>query len=118
MRLTLLLLIIVGAVCLSVGYGQPLEDDSVKDNNNELSLLSLADQGDQHGNEGAREARAFGYGRGGYGRGGFGYGGFGRGGFGYGGYGRRGFGYGGFGRGGYGYGGFGRGGFGRYGYGR
>lgn len=118
MRLTLVLL--VGALCLALGYALPL-DDSAQDNvqdNSLITLLNLADQPEGHANEGDREARAFccgGFGR--RRRGGFGYGGYVRGGFGYGGYGRGGYGgYGGYGRGGFGYGGHRHGHRGGYGY--
>ncbi|XP_036669611.1 rRNA 2'-O-methyltransferase fibrillarin [Drosophila suzukii] len=106
MRLTLLALI--GVLCLAYAYAL----DDAADNEQVIGLLDVADQGANHANDGAREARG-GWGRGGWGGGGWGgHGGWGggRGGWGGGGWGGRG-GWGG-GRGGWGgHGGWGRGGW-------
>ncbi|KAH8280283.1 hypothetical protein KR018_001576 [Drosophila ironensis] len=97
MRLTLLAFI--GILCLAYVYA--LDDATNPDNEKVIGLLDVADQGANHANDGAREARQWGWG--GRGRGGWGHGGYG------GGWGRGGYG------GGWGHGG--RGGWGRGGYG-
>ncbi|KAH8372659.1 hypothetical protein KR009_002209 [Drosophila setifemur] len=105
MRLALLALI--GILCLAYAYA--LDEAANLESEQVIGLLDVADQGANHANEGAREARQWGGGWGG--RGGYGWGGRG-GGWG-GGWGGRGWGHGG---GGWGGGGWGhRGG---WGYGR
>ncbi|XP_017069481.1 heterogeneous nuclear ribonucleoprotein A1, A2/B1 homolog [Drosophila eugracilis] len=83
MRLTLLALI--GVLCLAYSYAL----DDATNNDQVIGLLDVADQGANHANDGAREARQWGGGwggrRGGWGGGGWGggrHGGWGGGGWG------------------------------------
>ncbi|KAL7735553.1 hypothetical protein ACLKA6_009518 [Drosophila palustris] len=94
------LILFVGIFVLAVSCALAASDDDKVRDDQVVGLLSLADNGAAHQNEGQRETRAF-FGGGGYCcRGGYGRG------------------YGGYKRGGYGYGGYGRGGYGRRYYGR
>ncbi|KAI8039978.1 protein FAM98B-like [Drosophila gunungcola] len=96
MRLTLLAFI--GILCLAYAYAL---DDATNEDDRVIGLLDVADQGANHANDGAREARQWGWGGRGGGWGG-GWGGGHRGGWGGGHHGGWG------GRGGWGGGGWGR----------
>ncbi|KAM8711434.1 hypothetical protein ACLKA7_000556 [Drosophila subpalustris] len=72
MRLALLALI--GVICIAQSWAVPL---AANDDDRQIGLLDLADEGAAHANEGDREARHWGGGWGGGGWGGGGWGGWG-----------------------------------------
>ncbi|KAH8297161.1 hypothetical protein KR044_005569, partial [Drosophila immigrans] len=91
----LLTLTLIGVLCIAYSYATAVGSASAVDDNSPITLLDVADEGQYHANDAARQARSWGWG----GRGGWGGGGWGGGGWGGGGWGGGGWGGGGWGRG-------------------